>query len=165
MIKPDKLRKLLTDTLSHFAKNPDQLRLYYANGKIRATSAASLSFEYVYDLELTIIDFPYHPDLLFVPLQAFIREQQPDLLLNPQKSEDGIKFEVEPNNHKTHDIYVKIPLTERVVVTQEGGSYEARHAEEPQPTEWQPIENLTIYLRNLDTREFDKIYERITTPK
>ncbi|MDP0267333.1 phage tail protein, partial [Glaesserella parasuis] len=30
MIKPDKLRELLTKTIPYFAKNPEQLQIYYA---------------------------------------------------------------------------------------------------------------------------------------
>ncbi|KEZ23038.1 P2 phage tail completion protein R (GpR) [Glaesserella parasuis] len=112
MIKPDKLRDLLTKTIPYFAKNPEQLQIYYANGKIWTTGATSLSYQYHYDLEIVVEDFPEHPDLLFVPVMEFVRLQQPELMTNPNK-QDSITFEADPNNNATHDIYIKIPLTER----------------------------------------------------
>ncbi|MDP0338263.1 phage tail protein, partial [Glaesserella parasuis] len=72
MIKPDKLRELLTKTIPYFAKNPEQLQIYYANGKIWTTGATSLSYQYLYDLEIVVEDFPEHPDLLFVPVMEFV---------------------------------------------------------------------------------------------
>ncbi|MCT8606499.1 phage tail protein [Glaesserella parasuis] len=156
MIKPDKLRDLLTKTIPYFAKNPEQLQMFYANGKIWTTGATSLSYQYHYDLEIVVEDFPEHPDLLFVPVMEFVRLQQPELMTNPNK-QDSITFEADPNNNATHDIYIKIPLTERVIVKQEGDHYQVHHAEEPQPTEWQAMERLTIFVKG------EKVYEQMGT--
>ncbi|QIM63127.1 phage tail protein [Pasteurellaceae bacterium Orientalotternb1] len=157
MIKPERLRRLITQTVPYFANNPDQLQLFYANGHIHTTGAASLSYQYHYELEIIVTDFPDHPDLLFVPIMEFVREQQSELLYNVD-NQQKIQFEIDPNNHKTHDIYIKIPLTERVVVQQTGDQYQVHHAAEPQPTEWQPIEKLTIFVNR------EKQYERTATP-
>lgn len=156
MIKPDRLRRLLTTTIPYFVNNPDQLQLFYDNGHIYTTGASSLSYQYAYELELIVTDFPDHPDLLFVPLMEFIREHQSDLLYNPEKQQK-ITFKIDPNNHKSYDIYIKIPLTERVIVEQIGEQYQVHHADEPQPTDWQPIERLTIFVQG------EKVYERTST--
>ena len=153
MIKPERLRHIITQSVPYFANNPEQLQLFYANGNIYTTGASSLSYQYHYDLEIIVTDFPDHPDLLFVPIMEFVREQQAELLYNPD-SQQKIKFEIDPNNHKSYDIYVKIPLTERVIVRQEGDEYQVHHAAEPQPTDWQPIEKLTIFVKG------EKVYER-----
>lgn len=152
MNKPQRLRSLLTQSVPYFANNPDQLLFYYAKGKIIATGAASLSYQYAYDLEITVTDFPDHPDLIFVPVLEFIREQQPELLFNPDKQ--AVEFEADPNNHNTHDLYIKIPLTERVIVQQDGNQYQVHHADEPQMTDWQPLEKLTLFVKG------EKVYER-----
>lgn len=156
MIKPDRLRQRLTQSVPYFKRNPDQLQLFYANGNIHATGANSLSFQYHYELEIIVTDFPDHPDLLFVPIMEFVREQQAELLFNPD-NQQKIRFEIDPNNHKSHDIYINIPLTERVIVQQAGEAYHVHHADEPQPTDWQPMENLTIFVKG------EKIYERTAT--
>lgn len=156
MIKPERLRSLIVQTVPYFAQNPDQLQLFYANGNIHATGAASLSYQYHYDLEIVVTDFPNHPDLLFVPIMEFVREQQSELLYNPD-NQQKIQFDIDPNNNQTYDIFIKIPLTERVVVSQTGEAYQVHHAAEPQPTDWQPIEKLTIFVKG------EKVYERIAT--
>lgn len=146
MNKPDRLRQQLAETISHFASNPDCLQLYFANGNLRATGAESLSFQYAYDLEIIVTDFPHHPDVLFVPLLAFIRREQSELLFNPDWQEN-ITFEIEPNNDKTFDIFIKIPLTERVIVQAENDHYHIQHANEPEPTEWQVLEKFTVFVK------------------
>lgn len=156
MNKPDLLRERLTCTIEFFEQNPDCLQLFYDNGKIWATGAESLSYQYLYELEITITDFPHHPDVLFVPIVEFVREQQPELLNNAEKQQN-ITFIAEPNNHRTFDLQIKLPLTERVIVKQEGESYQVTHADEPQPTEWQPIGRLEIYVKG------EKVYERTAT--
>lgn len=156
MIKPERLRQIITQSVPYFANNPEQLQLFYANGKIHSTGARSLSYQYQYELEIIATDFPDHPDLLFVPTMEFVREQQSELLYHPDKQQ-SITFEIDPNNNNTHDIYIKIPLTERVVVNQAGDQYQVHHAAEPQPTDWQPIEKLTIFVKG------EKVYERTAT--
>jgi hypothetical protein len=146
MTKPDKLRELLSQTIPLFLRNPDRLQLYYANGNLHTTGANSLSFQYAYDLEIIVTDFPLHPDVLFVPILAFIAREQSELLFNPNFQEK-ITFEIEPNNNKTYDIFIKIPLTERVIVKSEGESYTAQHAEEPQPKEWQLLDKITVFVQ------------------
>ncbi|KMK50477.1 phage tail protein [[Actinobacillus] muris] len=144
MLKPDRLRDLLTQSIAYFQQNPDQLILQFDNGNLKLTGAASLSFEYHYDLEVIATDFPYHPDVLFVPILNFVRIEQSELLLNPA-NQSKITFEIEPNNHKTYDIYIKIPLTERVIVKEQEGEFTAKHGNEPQPTEWIPLERWRLY--------------------
>lgn len=156
MIKPDRLRQLLTESIPYFARNPDQLQLFYSRGNIYATGAKSLSFEYRYSLEILVTDFPSHPDLLFVPVMAFVKEQQSELIYNPD-NQQKITFEIEPNNHQSHDIYIQIPLTERVIVRQEADSYQVHHADEPQMTDLQPLAGLEVFING------EKVFERTAT--
>lgn len=156
MIKPQKLREQLSTIIPYFKNNPEQLQLFYSNGKVRATGANSLSYEYSYDLEIIVTDFPDHPDLLFVPIMDFVRKQQAELIYNPD-NKNKVTFEIDPNNHETHDIFIKIPLTERVIVTQENNQYSVTHAEEPQMQDWQEMTSLTIFVKG------EKTYERTAT--
>ncbi|HDL3853035.1 TPA: phage tail protein, partial [Mannheimia haemolytica] len=51
MIKPDRLRALLTQTIDIFQTNSENLILQYDKGKIKSKGSQSHSFEYHYDLE------------------------------------------------------------------------------------------------------------------
>ncbi|MBR0573347.1 MULTISPECIES: phage tail protein [Pasteurellaceae] len=159
MYKPDRLRKLLSKRIPYFKQNPDALQLFYANGYIHSTGATSLSWQYHYDLEIIIEDFPDSPDLIFLAVQEFIKVEQAELVLNPNKQQD-VKFEADPNNNETYDLSITIPLSERVIVSVENNAYQIKHAEEPQPTEWQEIERIQIYVRNeQDKNKYDKQFD------
>ncbi|MDP8173125.1 phage tail protein [Pasteurella skyensis] len=159
MYKPDRLRKLLSKRVPYFQQNPDALQLFYANGHIHSTGATSLSWQYHYDLEIIIEDFPDSPDLIFLAVQEFIRVEQAELVLNTSKQQ-GVRFEVDPNNNETYDLSITIPLSERVIVSVEDNAYQIKHAEEPQPTDWQEIERIQIYVRNeQDKNKYDKQFD------
>jgi hypothetical protein len=48
-------------------------------GNIDARLAASLSHEKIYTLNVIVCDFVGDPDLIFVPVAAWLRENQPDI--------------------------------------------------------------------------------------
>ncbi|MDA1381713.1 phage tail protein [Plesiomonas shigelloides] len=81
-----------------------------------ATGAASLSFEYQYDAKVIIVDYSQHPDSVVIPLIAWIRKYQPELMTNSNRREDALKFEVEIAANDLYDIAITIPVTERVRV-------------------------------------------------
>ncbi|HAO0691633.1 TPA: hypothetical protein IGM77_003770 [Escherichia coli] len=45
MLKPDSLRRALTDAVTVLKTNPDMLRIFVDNGSIASTLATSLSFD------------------------------------------------------------------------------------------------------------------------
>ncbi len=146
MLKPDRLRQRLEQTIPDFKTNPDKLILQFDNGSIHATGATSHSFEYHYNLEVIVTDFPHHPDVLMVPVMEFIRIEQVELLRNPD-NRGKIQFELDRNNNKTYDIYLNIPLTEKVIVSENEGDYTVKHGTEPQLTDHLPIKGLKVYLQ------------------
>lgn len=146
MLKPDRLRQRLEQTIPDFKTNPDKLILQFDNGSIHATGAYSHSFEYHYNLEVIVTDFPHHPDVLMVPVMEFIRIEQVELLNNPD-NRGKIQFELDRNNNKTYDIYLNIPLTEKVIVSENEGDYTVKHGKEPQLTDHLPIKGLKVYLQ------------------
>lgn len=150
MIKPDRLRELLTQTIDTFKTNPEKLILQYDKGNIKSRGSKTPSFEYHYDLEIIVVDFPYHPDVLFVPVLTFIRNEQWELLQHPDL-QNKIEFEIDRNNHDSYDIYIRIPLTERVIVKEENGHFTATHAAEPNLADVAGFTHLTeyeVYLQN-----------------
>ncbi|EFG7575300.1 TPA: phage tail protein, partial [Escherichia coli] len=54
MLKPDSLRRALTDAVTVLKTNPDMLRIFVDNGSIASTLAASLSFEKRYTLNVIV---------------------------------------------------------------------------------------------------------------
>ncbi|MCG9095302.1 phage tail protein [Laribacter hongkongensis] len=102
MDKPASLRAALKAALPELARNPDTLQLFVESGQLAATAGASLSWEYRYTL---------------VVLLTWLRQQQPDLLQNRERLQDGLRFDVDILKHGCVDLQVKLKLTERVIVT------------------------------------------------
>ena len=72
MNKPEHLRAHLLATVAEFKHNPDRLLIFIDNGKVRCTAAASLSFEYSFDLQIILTDFAGHPDSVMLPILGWL---------------------------------------------------------------------------------------------
>ena len=131
MLKPAQLRKALTDAVPVLQTSPDQLRMFVDNGRIVSTLASSLSFEYQYQVELLITDFTQDSDLVMVPILAWLREHQPDIMATPEKQQSGFKFKADMLNDASCDIAVYLQLTERVIVKQIDAGLHVEHFPEP----------------------------------
>lgn len=153
MLKPNSLRAHLEAASPWLKDRPESLTVFVSNGTMNATGAESLSFEYRYTLNVIALDYAGHPDALMVPLLAWVRRHQPDLVENAQKRERGIRFEAEHLNAQTYDLAIEIDLSERVIVKliepaeQDGTKrWEVTHAPEPEhvghvtePQEWAAV--------------------------
>lgn len=128
MKKPQQLRQYLLNCVPDLQKNPDQLQIFIDAGNLQTRLQTSLHFEYQYTLNVILTDLGIHPDNILVPLLAWLKANQPDL------TEDSIKFEADVINHKLIDLSLTVPLTERVIVTQNAdGNYTTDHPDEPVP--------------------------------
>ncbi len=128
MDKPDSLREHLLAAVPDLKRNPDRLVMFIDAGKVRCTAAASLSFEYGYTLQIMLTDFAGHPDSVFLPILAWVRVNQSELMANLDKSADGLKFEADILDNSKVDMSITLALTERVVVKrQDDGTYQASH--------------------------------------
>lgn len=119
MLKPGHIRQHLTAANPALAKDPDRLQIFADAGRVVATGAASLSFEYQYTLNIVALDYAGHADAIIVPLLAWIRVHQPDLMTNSERRANGIRFDVEFLNQQTVDLSIEIDLTERVIVSKD----------------------------------------------
>jgi len=131
VLKPAQLRKALTDAVPVLQTSPDQLRMFVDNGRIVSTLASSLSFEYQYQVELLITDFAHDCDLIIVPILAWLREHQPDIMATPDKQQTGYKFKADMLNDGSYDIAVYLQLTECVIVKQIDAGLHVEHYPEP----------------------------------
>lgn len=138
MLKPKLLRQALTDSLQLLQTNPERLKMFVDGGRIVSTLAPSLSFENQYTLTLFIEDFPSDVDYLFVPIQAWLREHQPDIMATEEKRRTGFIYKVDVISDVLSDIRIDLQLTERTIVKEIDGALHVNHALEPQLPETIP---------------------------
>ncbi|WP_416340110.1 phage tail protein [Pseudomonas sp. C11] len=132
MNKPNSLREHLLAADPTLAQNPERLLVFIDQGNIRATAAPGLSFEWLYTLNIIITDYAGHPDAIAIPLLAWLRRNQPDLLTNIEKGKDAIGFEADILGNDKVDLSITMPLTERVIVKRlPDDSLEVTHPPEP----------------------------------
>ncbi|QNM96387.1 phage tail protein [Chitinimonas koreensis] len=131
MLKPQQLREHLARLVPGLATEPDKLLVFIKNGRIRSTGGGSLSFEYQYTLNVVLLDYAGHSDAVFVPILAWLRANQLDLLQNADRQAQGFKFEAEHLNNNSADLSIELALTERVLVKQVPGGLDVRHPDEP----------------------------------
>lgn len=117
MLKPASIRAAITAAVPQLQQNPQALHVFIEAGSLRSTMSGGLSCEYSYTLSVTVTDYAGHADALFIPILAWLRYQQPEMLLNPELMRDGFTFEVDFLDHAKCDIQIKLKLTERVKVT------------------------------------------------
>lgn len=130
--------------MAELRHSPDRLLVFIDKGKLSCTAAASLSWEYGYELQIILTDFAGHPDAVMLPLLAWVRTNQSELLANQDKAAQGIGFEADILDNSKVDLAITLPLTERVVVKRQAdGTYQIEHVPEPQytayhePATWQ----------------------------
>lgn len=133
MLKPNQLRRALTDSVPLLQRNPDSLNMFIDAGRLASTLASSLSFEYQYQLNLVITDYGDDIDLVMVPVLAWLRENQPDIMATEEKRRTGFTFKADIISDTLCDISIDLQLTERVLVKQEGGAMHVTHLNENPP--------------------------------
>ncbi|HBV40122.1 MAG TPA: phage tail protein [Erwinia sp.] len=134
MNKPQSLRSALNKSVPYVADNPDRLHLFVDSGQLvatSATSAASLSWEYRYTLNVVITDFTGDQNLLMAPVLLWLRENQSDALQNSEAREKLFSFEVDILANDRCDISMDLKLTERVVATTVDGKISIEAVPEP----------------------------------
>jgi hypothetical protein len=156
MNKPESLRAHLLAAVPELRHNPDRLLIVIDQGRLRATAAPGLSFEYSYTLNLIFTDYAGHPDAIAIPLLAWLLVNQSELLVNPKRGEDAIQFEVDPLANDKVDLAITLPLTERVIVKKQAdGTLQVTHAGEPQYTEHLESTHLQVYADGELIAEWD----------
>ena len=151
MIKPASLRAAIEAALPDLKRNPDRLLVFIDEGSIRCTGAPSLSFEYGYTLQIVVTDYAEHADTIMVPVLAWVAVNQPDLLQNPDRQRDGIRFEADLLDHAKMDLSVRLQLTERVIVADlPDGSRTATHVGEPPLDPYADVSSWTLTIRHPD---------------
>lgn len=110
-------------------------RAFVDNGSIASTLATSLSFEKRYTLNVIVTDFTGDFDLLIVPVLAWLRENQPDIMTTDAGQKKGFTFYADINNDSSFDISISLMLTERTLVSEVDGALHVKNIPEPPPPE------------------------------
>jgi hypothetical protein len=131
MIKPDSLRAVLLAANPLLQAAPNTLQMSLEDGSITATLGRGNGWRYHYTLVVQASAFKADSDALVAPLIAWLRQNQPDLLLNHEELL-LITFTITAQSDGSSDIVIKIPLTEAVVVSESAGVVTATHRPEPQ---------------------------------
>ncbi|WP_338533993.1 phage tail protein [Leclercia adecarboxylata] len=131
MNKPQSLRSALNEAVPYVRNNPDKLHLFVDNGSLVATGASSMSWEYRYTLNVVIEDFSGNQNLLMAPVLLWLTANQPDAINNRELREKLFTFDVDILRNDVCDISLNLQLTERVLVSTDGGMSSVE--EEPEP--------------------------------
>lgn len=139
MKKTELLRKALVAGSQWCKARPEQLTVWAEKGSVEIEATGEASFLYRYEIRVLVTDFPEHVDTLMLPILAWVHQQQPDLLLNPDNNKK-ISFEADILSDDTADILITVPAWERVIVASQGGVATATHLPESRPrfcrSEW-----------------------------
>ncbi|WP_333498482.1 phage tail protein [Kluyvera sp. CHPC 1.2972] len=155
MYKPKSLRKALTDAVPDLARNPEMMRIFIDNGKLASTLAASLSFENQYTLNVVVTDFTGDIELLLVPVQAWLRIHQADIMTTDEGRKKGFTYFADINSNDSTDISISLMLTERTIVKEQGHELHVEQAPEPQPPE--PVTRPTeLYVQGELVSQWDE---------
>ncbi|ECP0728187.1 phage tail protein [Salmonella enterica] len=132
MLKINSLRKALTDSNQWCRANPEAFSVFIESGHVETTGETA-DFVYAYTLCLFVMNFAGDLDDFTLPLMAWLWQEQPQLLLNPDKNKE-IKFTTAINNDDTADLFFELPISERVTVSRdEAGKLTGKHKPEPRP--------------------------------
>lgn len=133
MLKPNTLQRALIDAVPALRDNPEMLHLWVDKGSNRATLAASLSFEKSFSLNVAVRGFAGDIDTLFVPVMAWLRDNQPDMLTPEAAAQARFSWTLATNADQTQDLTMVLQLTERTQVKEVDGVLQAETLPEPPP--------------------------------
>ncbi|MCY0772566.1 phage tail protein [Enterobacter cloacae complex sp. 2022EL-00788] len=131
MHKLKSLRQALIDAVPQLRANPERLQMSVGSGNIDARLASSLSFEKQYELKAKVSGFSGYSEGIFVPVLAWLRENQPDIFTLDEGRKNGYLFQIVLNDDETADISFSLRLTERILVSQNEGTLLATYSPEP----------------------------------
>lgn len=151
MKKAADLRKHISTWVPDLGKNEDKLHVFIEKGTVATKLVQGLGFQYAYTLQIVITDFGESPDVVIVPILAWLQKNQPDLLQDPVRRDRAIAIEAEIIDNDKVDIQFTVELTEGVTVRDVPSGFECQHIGEPNLDELlglgHGVKNWQIYLK------------------
>ncbi|VEA82917.1 Phage tail completion protein R [Escherichia coli] len=107
MFKTNSLRESMLHGCRWCQANPEKFTIFVESGNIETTGETP-SFVYRYQMVMFVMDYAGELDDLTLPLLAWLSENQPQLLLNPERNQD-IKFSAVINDDDSADLLFTLP--------------------------------------------------------
>lgn len=157
MRKLAELRIYLTRALPFLQRSPELLQLFGDEGDIACNLVGGLHFELAYKITGQLWDFAGHPDAVFVPLLAWIAENQPELLANYKTNRKAITWRAEVLDADKVDLEFSFNVTERVrvVARADGSGCDVHHLKEPHQTDLVDVRHWSLYVAGELVAEWD----------
>lgn len=128
MKKPDSLRKAITDRNPDLKKNPEKLAVLIRSGAVSARYSPEVGgYMYRFPLTVYVRDFAGAVDNIVMPIMLWVREYQPDLLLNHESADQVLNLSVDFLDSAAIDLDLTLNLTESVLVSAKaGGAFDVK---------------------------------------
>lgn len=145
MIKPDSLRTALVAALPEFSRDPQRLRIFIDKGRLVSRLTPddhlnALGYEWRYRIRIELHDLTSSPDAIAVPLLLWLRQHQPERLLEFAREDTALGFAADIIDATTWDVVFDFELNEAVsLVPREGGGWDVTHLDEPVLDELAPL--------------------------
>lgn len=117
MRKLQSLRNAIVAVIPDLARKPENLLVFVEAGSVAAYYSSNDSHRVDYTANLVVLDFSGDIGVISATICNWLKTEQPELLLNPDRMKDSVTFEAELINHSAMDVSFKVKLEERVVVT------------------------------------------------
>ncbi|ELB6470216.1 phage tail protein [Salmonella enterica] len=150
MLKKKLLRDFLCRNIPYLRDNPEKLWMDTENGIMTASLTPSLSHRESYTLIITLYDYTGSMALLTTMLNMWLRQNEPDIFATEATRHDGCRFETTQINSGNDDITIRLKLTERTIVTEDGNTLKIVQKGEP-PLPSGESDPLLIFLEEKPT--------------
>ena len=139
MQKPASLRAVLTAALPEYQRDPKNLVVFVDKGRLVSRGTAALGYEWRYTIRLEFHDCTSGPDQIAIPLLLWLREHQPERLLEFEREDNALGFAADILDDKSWDVAFAFELSEAVSVTPAAGGWQIVHHPEPVLEDSRPI--------------------------
>ncbi|GAB7536274.1 phage tail protein [Burkholderia sp. 3C] len=116
MNKPTALRTVITTAVPSLAGTPDSLLMSINAGAIGAIGTGTSSFDYEYECEINLWAGVADIDTVMVAVLDWVRINQPDLVMNPDRRRNVITFFATLPQGDRVNLDLKLRLSESVLV-------------------------------------------------
>ena len=131
MQKPASLRSALAASIPELRNEPERLKIWVEDGKVRARQTGTLGFAFEYPLSILLQEVSTDIAIITLAITRWLRVNQPDLLA---AGGDTFDFETEILDNSTADILITLRLCENVAVSEnQDGSFAVDYRAEPDP--------------------------------
>lgn len=122
MKKIESLRRALETAIPDLARNPQQLKIWLDNGRVRSLGRdGAMAIGYSYKMSMLVLDFAAdEPHTLFGAIVAWLAVEQPDVLLRPLDPDSAITFEIDVLDDSKVDVLVTLQLDEAAATGSDG---------------------------------------------